>query len=93
MRLLSVLKLWPIVETSAMSENDGTTVRQAVAHTTHHTTVSTWARYDVWFTPFEEKGTLIHSVSKRSCRNSGTGPYDTTTTGSREEDIILVGAK
>ena len=32
-RLLSVLKLWPIVETLVMSENDGTTVRQTVAHT------------------------------------------------------------
>ena len=29
----SVLKLWPIVETSVMSENDGITVRQTVAHT------------------------------------------------------------
>ena len=32
-RLLSVLELWPIVETLVMSENDGTTVRQTVAHT------------------------------------------------------------
>ena len=32
-RLLSVLNLWPIVETSVVSENDGTTVRQTVAHT------------------------------------------------------------
>ena len=32
-RLLSVMELWPIVETSVMSENDGTTVRQTVAHT------------------------------------------------------------
>ena len=32
-RLLSVLGLWPIVETSVVSENDGTTVRQTVAHT------------------------------------------------------------
>ena len=31
-QLLLVLKLWPIVETSVMSENDGTTVRQT-AHT------------------------------------------------------------
>ena len=30
--LLSVLKLWPIVKTSVMSENDGITVRQTVAH-------------------------------------------------------------
>ena len=33
-RLLSILKLWPIAETSVMSENDGITVRQTVAHTT-----------------------------------------------------------
>ena len=32
-RLLSVLGLWSIVKTSVMSENDGTTVRQTVAHT------------------------------------------------------------
>ena len=38
-----------------------------------------WARYAMWFTPFEEKGTIIRSVSKPSCRNSGAGPYDTTT--------------
>ena len=31
--LLSVLKLWPIVEMSVVSENDGITVGQAVAHT------------------------------------------------------------
>ena len=31
-RHLSVLKLWPIVETSVVSENDGITVRQTVAH-------------------------------------------------------------
>ena len=34
-RLLSVLELWPIVETSVVSENYGTTVRQTVAHTIH----------------------------------------------------------
>ena len=30
--LLSVLRLWPIVETSVMSENDGITVRQTISH-------------------------------------------------------------
>ena len=45
----------------------------------HHTTVATWARYAMWFTLFKEKGTLIRSVSKPSCRNSGAGPTDTTT--------------
>ena len=33
-RLLSVLKLLPIVEASLMYENDGITVKQTVAHTT-----------------------------------------------------------
>ena len=32
-RLLLVLKPWPIVETSVMSKNDGITIRQTVAHT------------------------------------------------------------
>ena len=36
-RLLSVLKLWPLVETSAMSENDGITVRQ-----TEEPTIQLW---------------------------------------------------
>ena len=27
-----------------------------------HTTVFTWARYAMWFTPFEEKCTIIGSV-------------------------------
>ena len=82
-RLLSVLKLWPIVDTSVMSENDDITVRQTVAHTI--TTVATWARYAMCFTPFEKKGTIIRSVSKPSCSNSGAGPYDTITTGPRWE--------
>ena len=33
----------------------------------------------MWFTPFKEKGTIIRFLSKPSCRNSGAGPYDTTT--------------
>ena len=47
----------------------------------------------MWFTPFEEKGTIIRSVSKPSSHISGAGPYDTTTTGPVEEYIILIGAK
>ena len=50
---------------------------------THHTTVAIWARYAMWFTRFEEKGTLISSASKLSCRNSGDDLYDTITTGPR----------
>ena len=61
-----------------MSENDGIAVRQTVSH---HTTVTTWATYAMWFMPFEEKGTIIGSVSKPSNRISGTGPCDTITTG------------
>ena len=34
----------------------------------------------MWFTSFGEKGTIICSVSKPSCRISVAGPYDTTTT-------------
>ena len=34
-RLLPVLKLWPIAETLVISENDGRTVTQLVAHTIH----------------------------------------------------------
>ena len=37
-------------------------------HTTHYTTVTTWASYVMWFMPFEKNGTIIHSVSKPSCR-------------------------
>ena len=37
----------------------------------------------MWFTPFEEKGTIIHSVSKPSSRISGAGLYDTIITGPR----------
>ena len=68
-----------------MSENDGITVRQIVAH---HTTVAIWARYAMWFKPFEEKGTTVRFVSKPS---SGAGPYHTIPTGPVEEYIILVG--
>ena len=60
------------VVTSVVCENDGITVRQAVAHTT------TMAA--MWFTPFEEKGTIIRSVSKSNYHNSVAGSYDTTTT-------------
>ena len=70
--LLSVLKLWLIVETLIMSENDGITVTQTVAHI--------MLRYAMWFVPFEEKDTIISSVSKPRCYNIGAGPYDTTTT-------------
>ena len=35
----------------------------------------------MWFTSFEEEGTIIRSVSKPSCCISGAGQYDTTTTG------------
>ena len=49
----------------------------------------------MWFMPFEEKDTIIRSVSKPSYRNSGAGPYDTITTveqrGLGEAYIILVG--
>ena len=69
------MRLWPTVAMSVMSENDGITVKQTGS--THHTTVATWARYAMWFKLFEEEGTIIHSVSKPSCRSSGTGPYDT----------------
>ena len=74
---------------SVTLENDGITVRQTVA--THHTTVAAWARYAMWFTPFDVNGTIIRSLSKPSCRNSGAGPYDTATMGPGEEYIIFVG--
>ena len=77
-RLLSILKLWSTVETSVISENDGITVRQTDS-SIHHTTVATWASYAMWFTPFEERGTIIRSVPKPSSRISGAGSYDTTT--------------
>ena len=35
----------------------------------------------MWFMPFKKKGTIICSLSKPSCRNSGAGPCNTTTTG------------
>ena len=41
---------------------------------------ATLAKYALWFTPFEEKGTIIRSVSKAGCHNSGVGAYDLTTT-------------
>ena len=82
MRLLSVLKLWQIVETSIMYENDGTTKLLDKNSSTNHTTVAAWARYAMWFTLFEEKGSIIRSVSKPSCRNGEAGPYDTKTAGS-----------
>ena len=73
-------KLWLIIETLVVSENDGITVRQTVAHT-----IQLWPHGlgAMWFTPFEEKGTIIHSVSKSSSHISGAGPYDTTTTDPR----------
>ena len=78
-QLLSVLKLWSIVETSVMSENDCITVRQTVEHTIH-----LWPHgMPCGFMPFEEKCIIISSVSKPSCSSSGAGPYDTTTTGPR----------
>ena len=42
------------------------------------------ARYDIWFTPFKEKGTIIRSVDKTkpSCHGFGAGPYDTPSTES-----------
>ena len=78
-RLLSVLKLWPIVETSVVFENDGKTVRQTI----DTIQLTTWARYATWFTPFKEKGTIIPSASKVSCSKSGAGLYDITKTGPR----------
>ena len=67
MRLLSVFKLLPIVETSVMSENDGITVKQTVAHT-----ILLWPH---------GLGTIISYVFKTSSRISGAGPYDTIIKG------------
>ena len=53
--------------------------------------MATRAGYATWFTPFEEKGTIIRSMSKPSSRISGAVPYDTITTGPVEEYLILVG--
>ena len=78
--LLLVLKLWPIVQTSVMSENDGITVRQTVAHTVQLGPHG-YVRHVVH--AFEEKGTIIRSVSKPRSRINGAGPYDTITTGPR----------
>ena len=47
----------------------------------------------MWFTPFAERGTIMRTVSKPSCLNSGAGHNDTTTTGPSEEYVILVWAK
>ena len=92
MQRLLVLKLWPIVETSVMSENDGITLRQ----TAPYNCSATRARYVRWFTSFEEKDTIIRFVSKSkpSCYHSGAGPYDTNNYGAPGEGyIILVWAK
>ena len=61
-----------------MSENDGITVRQTVAHTVQ---LVTWGRYAMWFTPSKEKGTLIRSVPKPNSGNNSTGQYNTMTMG------------
>ena len=61
-----------LVVQSVISEKDGTTVRQTVAH---HTTMATWARYTMWFTPFQEKDTISRSVYKPKGRIGGAGLY------------------
>ena len=53
--------------------------------------MATKARSAMSFTPFDEKGTIIPSVSKPSCHNGGASPYDTTTVEPSEAYIILVG--
>ena len=75
-----------------MFEN-GITVKQTVTH--FDITVATLAWYVMLSTLFKEKGTVIRSVSKSSCHNSGAGTCNTTTQqrGRSEEYIILVGAK
>ena len=77
-RLLSVLKLWPIVETSVMCENNGITVRQTVAHTIQ-------LRPHELGMPCGSRLSIIRSVSKPSSRISSAGPYDTTAIEPGEE--------
>ena len=64
-----------------MSENDGITVRQTVAHTIqlwpHGLDTSCGSHL------CEEKDTTTRSLSKPRSRISGAPPYDTTTTGPR----------
>ena len=64
-----------IAETSAMSENDGIIVNQTVTHTLklwpHGLHIPCGSRIS------RGKATLIRSVSKPRCCNSGAGLYDT----------------
>ena len=66
------MNLWPIVEILVMSENDGITVRQTFKHIIQ---LRPQARYAMRFMNFEEKGTVMCSISKPSCCNNGTCPY------------------
>ena len=72
MRNKSVLKLWSIVETSVMSENDG------ITHTHTHT-IRLWLHGLGTPCVVHAFRGVIRSVSKPSCRISGAGTYDTTT--------------
>ena len=75
-----------------MYENDGITVRQTVSHTIQLWPIGLGSPCGSRLSRRKaEKGTIIRSVSKPSCRNSGAGPYDTKTMGHGEEYIILVG--
>ena len=54
--------------------------------------MATWARYAMCFTPFEENGTIIRSVSKPNSRIGDAGPYDTIAMGTVDEyKIVFVG--